>query len=325
MCASTSIDDGLRSRILATYARGLEFLAAQQHADGEFPTYHWPMNDPAKIVYVSTVFTASQVLYSLGWGSLDHTDHRVRERTIAYLIAQREPPGVWRYYGKGRAHLLSPDVDDTAMAWAALARFGHAIPAEVLAQLEASRNDVGLFNTWIGEPATWVGIDSRATDPVVNLNALLLFALAGRTVDEVCRAAIAQARAGNSQRRMVYYPSHLAFTYAFSRAYADGGATCLGSAIAQVRLEALAGQRADGAWANDLETALAVVTLLNAGDHGDTVERGLRAILARQARDGGWAIAAAYRAAVLPVSYGSRSLTTAVCLEALGKYLKLKR
>src|SRR5262245_46332250 len=40
---ASSIDDGPRSRILATYARGLEFLAAQQHADGEFPTYHWPM------------------------------------------------------------------------------------------------------------------------------------------------------------------------------------------------------------------------------------------------------------------------------------------
>jgi hypothetical protein len=317
---STPLHEGLRRRAAAAYARGLDFLAASQGKDGEFPTYYWSMDDPTKMHAVTTVFTASQILYALGWGDLGETGHRVTDRAIRYLLAQKEPPGIWRYYGKDGAHLLSPDVDDTSVAWAALMLRGHAVAPEVLALLQASRNGAGLFNTWIGDPATWVGIDSRDIDPVVNLNALLLFSLAGRTVDEVCREAVADAGAGTFQRRSVYYPSPLAFTYALSRAYADGGASCLASAIPRVQMTALTAQRADGGFGNDLETALGVLTLLNSGYRGEAIERGIDAMVARQAPDGGWAIAPAYRAAVLPVSYGSRSLTTAVCLEALGKY-----
>lgn len=318
--ASRPPRDAIRERIVNAYASGIGFLAMSQRGNGEFPTYHWFMNDPAKIQPVTTVFTASQVLYSLAFGGWSETASRVSQRTIAYLLAEREPPGVWRFYGKAGAHLLSTDVDDTAMAWAALALYGYKVAPDALAQLQASRNTAGLLNTWIGDPATWVGIDSRDTDLVVNLNALLLFALTGRTVDEVCRTAVAEARAGTFQDRIVYYPSPLAFTYAFSRAYADGGASCLGPAIAEVRHIALGAQRPDGTWGNDFETALGVVTLLNTGYRGEALERGIGALLARQSEDGGWAIAPAYRAAVLPVNYGSRALTTAVCLEALGKY-----
>ncbi len=54
----------------------------------------------------------------------------------------------------------------------------------------------------------------------------------------------------------------------------------------------------------------------------NSLAREINRIAARQAADGGWTLAPAYRAAVLPVRYGSRSLTTALCLEALAKYLE---
>jgi hypothetical protein len=311
-----------RAELLAGYARGLSFLEATQRPDGRFPTYYWRIDDPSLITSVRSVFTVSQILYSLARGYPREASHGVAERAAAYLLAEREPPGLWRYYGKAGASVLSPDVDDTSLAWAALASLGYPIAPEALADLLASRNDAGLFNTWIGDPSTWVGVDSRDTDLVVNLNALLAFSLAGRSVDEVCRAAVATARRASFDGISVYYPSPLAFTYALSRAYADGRAACLTDAIRPVRLVALAAQRADGGWGNDLETALGLLTLLNAGYHGEVLERGIRVLLDRQAADGGWAIAPAYRAAVLPLHYGSRALTTAMCLEAIGKYLR---
>jgi hypothetical protein len=312
--------DRPRGRLFAAYARSLVFLGASQQADGGFPTYVWYTNDPGKTMPVTTVFTASQVLYSLAQGQPGPTKG-LRERTIAYLLQQREPPGVWRYYVRDGAR-ISPDVDDTAMAWAALKLNGHHVPPEALAALRASRSDSGLFNTWIGDPASWVGIDSRDVDLVVNLNALLLFALADQRVDEVCREAVADARAGTFGRRSVYYPSPLAFTHAFTRAYGDGGAACLGAALPEVLAFVLDAQRPDGGWGDDLETALGVLTLLDGGYRGRALDRGIRVIITRQAADGGWALAPAYRGATLPVRYGSRSLTTALCLEALAKYLE---
>jgi hypothetical protein len=318
---SRSPEDERRGTIVAAHTRGLQFLAATQREDGGFPTYHWYATRPAKLEPVNAVFTASQILYSLAPRDEDSARRRIQERAVAYLLSEEEPPGVWHYYGRAGAHLLSPDVDDTALAWAALARHGRRVSPAALAQLRASRNERGLLNTWIGDPATWIGVDSRDVDMVVNLNGLLLFALAGERLDEVCRQVVTHTTSGAFLRGSVYYPSPLAFTYALTRAYADGGAACLTDAVATARQTALGSQQPDGGWGDDFQTALGVLTLLHTGARGEAVERGVEAIVARQSADGGWALAPAYRAAVLPVSYGSRSLTTALCLEALSKHL----
>lgn len=311
----------LGRRATAAHARGLEFLAATQRADGELPTYHWFTDRPPKLDYVATPFTVSQVLYSLRFGPRTPAGRRVAERGVAYLLAQREPPGVWRYYGKAGAHLLSPDVDDTALAWAALLPHGHRPEPAALDALRASRTPAGLFTTWIGDRSTWIGVDSTEPDLVVNLNALLLFAMVGQPVDEVCRQAVAHVKDGTFTRGSIYYPSPLAYSYAITRAWADAGAACLGEAIPAVRASALAGQRADGGWGDDLDSALGAITLLNSGYRAEALERAVAALLARQDADGGWKLAAAYRGAQLPVNYGSRAITTALALEALAKYL----
>lgn len=309
-------------QIRAAINRGLVFLAERQRETGEFPTYFWFGNNQAEKKYVGTPFTASQLLHSLKFVDGGEVGHRIRERTIAYLLSQREPPGVWRYYGKEKAHLLSPDVDDTAQAWAALFEHGLAVNPEALEILKVSRTEAGLFNTWIGDPAEWIGIDSRDVDLVVNLNVLFLFALVGQVPPEVCQYIVMHTTSKAYHRGTVYYPSPLAYAYFLSRASADGGAACLSEAIPEVRSYVLAHQRPDGGWGDDLETALGVLTLLNTGGRGRAVQRGINALLARQGPDGGWALAPLYKGAVQLVYYGSRSLTTGFCLEALGKYLR---
>jgi prenyltransferase/squalene oxidase-like repeat protein len=324
-------DQRLKGQIPRASARGVALLEQSQLPTGEFPTYAWSIAlGLDKKWPVRSVFTVTQLLHSLRFGDEGPAARRIGERAIAFLRAHQEPPGVWRYFGKGwevrPGVLLSPDVDDTATAWAALLEHGLGVDPGAIAALRASRTETGLFTTWVGDPAGWTGIDSRLTDMVVNLNALFLFSLLGEPVPEVCRQAVAYTKSKAFLRGTPWYPSPLAYTYFLSRAYADGKAGCLEEAIPVVRSYVLARQRVDGGWGDDLETALGVLTLLNTGYRGPALRLAIETVLARQRPDGGWALAPHYTT-VKPASepavyFGSPFLTTGFCLEALEKYLK---
>lgn len=197
-----------------------------------------------------------------------------------------------------------------------------SIPRETLSAVRRNVNETGVLNTWIGNPATLSTPDNGELDAVVNSNGLLLFGLAGESVDSVCKFVLARVESEQFRNGSPYYESPEAFTHAFSRAYADGGARCLGQAVAKIRAATLSLQKPDGGWGDDLETASGVLTLLNLGYRGEALDRGIRAILARQNADGGWAVTTVYRGIGVPQRYGARSVTTAVCVEALAKYSK---
>ncbi len=315
----SSIDE-LRVQCAFAIQNGLDFVAASQTTGGGFVTECWHLDAPEQKTPVDAVFTASQVLYSL-WFCRESTSARgTEERAAAYLAAQRKPPGVWSYYGTGTDLKISPDVDDTSVAWAAVQRLGTPIPPAALDALRASRNENGLFTTWIGPPSGWVNIDSRNIDTVVNINALLLFGLAHENVDAVCSYVVAQIENDNFRRGTVYYRSPLMFSHAFSRAYREGNVKCLEAGVSKIRDSILSMQNPDGSWGNDLETAFGALTLLNLDYRGEALDRAVKTLLARQSADGGWELAPAYRGAVQPLNYGSRALSTAVAIEVLAKY-----
>jgi squalene cyclase len=118
----------------------------------------------------------------------------------------------------------------------------------------------------------------------------------------------------------------LAFTFALSRAYAEGGVDCFKKAVPKIRGATLALQEKDGGWGTDYETALGLLTLLNLGERGAPVDRAITLLVSRQMSDGGWALSTAYTGANTWMSgryiYGSRDFTTALCIEALAKYLR---
>jgi len=317
--ARASIDQG---RIQCAFAiqNGLDFVAVSQTATGGFITDCWHVDAAEQATPVDAVFTASQVLYSLSFCRDSVSAHGTEERVAKYLAAQRESPGVWRYYGVGTQIKISPDVDDTSVAWAALQRLEVPVPPAALDAVRASRDQNGLFTTWIGPPASWVNIDSRDVDTVVNINALLFFGLAHENMDAVCKYVVAQIENDNFRRGTVYYRSPLMFAHAFSRAYREGNVKCLDSGVGKLRDTVLSLQKPDGSWGNDLETAFGALTLLNLDYRGDALDRAIKILLARQSSDGGWELAPAYRGAVQPLNYGARALTTAVAIEALAKY-----
>ena len=299
---------------------GLDFVASSQTPTGGFITDCWHVDAPEQKTPVDAVFTASQILYSLSFCKDSASARGTEERAAKYLAMQRESPGVWHYYGTGTDIKISPDVDDTSVAWAALQRLEVSVPPAALEAIRGSRNENGLFTTWIGPPSGWVNTDSRDIDTVVNINALLLFGLTHENIESVCKYVVAQVHNDNFRRGTVYYRSPLMFAHAFSRAYREGNVKCLEPAVAKIQEATLSLRNADGSWGNDLETAFGALTLLNLDYRGQELDRAIKVLLARQSADGGWALAPAYRGAVQPLNYGSRALTTAVVIEALAKY-----
>lgn len=308
----------LEARCAEAQKKAIAFLAAAQRSQGGFISYEWLTRTPDKKHPIETPFTVSQLVYSLGFCGDDPIARVIRDRAAAWLVKQREEPGVWRYHGKGDA--LPPDADDTAMALVALHREGHSISPQTLDTLRANRDSRNLFNTWMGDPSA--PVDSRETDAVVNLNVLLLFGLVHENFEEVCGYLLKQVESEAFRRGSVYYPSPWAFTYAFSRAYADGGVACLQPALAKVREKTLSLQKSDGGWGSEYETVLALLTLLNLGERGPAVEKALRFLVARQDSDGGWIFEPAYTGADRSMSYGSRAVTASLCIEAFAKYLR---
>jgi Prenyltransferase and squalene oxidase repeat len=315
----SSVDER-RVRCAFAIQNGLDFVAASQTATGGFITDCWHVDAPNQKTPVDAVFTVSQVLYSLSFCRDSASARGTEERAAKYLTTQRDSPGIWHYYGSGTDIKLSADVDDTSLAWAALQRLEVPIPPAALDAVRASRNENGLFTTWIGPPSDWFNIDSRDIDTVVNLNALLLFGLAHENVDAVCKYVVAQIDNDNFRRGTVYYRSPLMFSHAFSRAHREGNVKCLEPGIGKLRDTILSLQNPDGSWGNDLETAFGALTLLNLDYRGDALDRAINILLTRQSADGGWELASAYRGAVQPLNYGARALTTAVVIEALAKY-----
>ena len=312
--------DQLRAQCAFAIQNGLDFVAASQTSTGGFITDCWHVDAPDQKTPVDAVFTVSQVLYSLSFCKDSASARGTEERAAKYLAAQRKPPGVWHYYGSGTDIKISADVDDTSVAWAALHRVEVQTPSACFQALRASRNENGLFTTWVGPPSSWINIDSRDIDTVVNVNALLLFGLAGENIDAVCKYVLAQIENDNFRRGTVYYRSPLMFAHAFSRAYREGNVKCLEPGIGKLRDTIVSLQNQDGSWGDDLETAFGALTLLNLDYRGPALDRAIKALLARQSSEGGWALAPAYRGAVQPLNYGARALTTAVVIEVLAKY-----
>jgi hypothetical protein len=331
LALARSSEPALRAEAAAVAARGLRALAGVQLETGEFPTYAWSVALGVDRKWpVRSIFTVAQVLHSLGFAGERGVPSGLVDRAQAFLRAHEEPPGVWRYFGRDHEVApgvrLSPDVDDMTTVWAAFVRRGRPMNADALALLRASKTEDGLFTTWVGDPATWTGIDSTQTDMVVNLNALFLLGLLGDSDPAVCARLRDVTRTGVFTRGTPWYPSPFAYAYFLSRAYADGRVRCLAESAADIRAWVLARQQADGGWGDDLETALGALALLNTGYRGDALPRAIAAIVARQGANGLWALAPHYttvKPATEPAVYfGSSALTTAFCLEALGKFLQ---
>lgn len=321
--------------------RALDFLEREQLETGQFPMQYSVRGKPGTREEKSP-FCSAYVAHSLSFS----TDHRARamiERTTGFLQREMTAGGLWRYWCKDAPlhEQIPPDVDDTACISDLLRSTGQPVQGNEDILL-SNRTPDGMFYTWIIPRFTrrasarwwrtvvgdvswgravsfWRGGAGRGdVDSVVNANVLLYLGEREAT-EPVIEWLLDIARSSREDRTDRWYRSVPAFYYAVSRAFARG-ITRLAPAgeSLDVRYSSLA--HPDGRIGDDpLQTAMAVCSLMNFGHSPDTYRRSIEYLTACQLGDGGWESFPIYfdGRPVPQVSWGSRSVTTAFCFEAL--------
>ncbi|MBI4560078.1 MAG: hypothetical protein HY706_20995 [Candidatus Hydrogenedentes bacterium] len=260
-----------------------------------------------------------------------------------------------------RAMGISSDADTTATAYAALldglTLDGGAEPNPDIGRLFAGWRDTGESPRrnnppWLppvtGAFLTWLNYRNPPDNTLPNdldlvVNANVLYALARFNQLDTPGAAEAIALVNHATEQglhqthyadiSLYYPDNFAFHYCVSRAYFEGPVPELAPAvkILAADLEASAQTRADGAvyWDKGdphLNTAFAVLTLLNAQEDTRLVGRAIDYLVSEQDPWlGSWRPGVFFSGQTdggLRINWNSSALTTAMALEALCRYRK---
>jgi len=241
------------------------------------------------------------------WASREDIAKTLR-RCQDFLRSEREPSGLWRYFGRGS--VIAADVDDTACCLLALPP--DSSESGILARILFNREADGPVRTWFldrGDDPPY----RNGVDPAVNANLYML--LRQRGVDAPAILGFLQEYLFQRQflNGTTYYASPFYFLYAFSRV-ADHLRPEVVKRIASEVLDLLTSRREAGV----LEIAQACSALASCGAPSTVLRPLLQRILAAQLSDGGWSpepLAWAMNRA--RYYYGSRAVTTAFCLEAL--------
>ncbi|UCG33619.1 MAG: hypothetical protein JSU68_03095 [Phycisphaerales bacterium] len=273
-----------------------------------------------------------------------------------FLHGSRVPVNIWIF----PQHLQLPsDADDTAVAYAVL--LDHQVldgGGEVTRGFErffADWRDLGQVPRrnhpdWLapnsGAYLTWLNYgenpeDARDNDVDVGVNANILYALGrygkldtvgvGEAIGVINAAVQADLHPFEPFGFTLYYPDNLAVHYCVARAYREGGVAELAPAAEVLVSDLIELAQCDEAgrchWDRGhphLNTAFAVLALMEAGYRGELVDDGIAYLLAEQDADSGaWKPGVFFGARLDDGTLGfwvSAALTTAMALEALARY-----
>jgi hypothetical protein len=306
----------------AAIRRGLAYLERTQRPSGEFATFTGPrLNLAGAERYPKSVYVTTFVIHALAQLPAEPQIAAIQRRAADFIAGEREQDGAWNYEGRGEWRVPC-DLDDTSCAVAALAMLGQRPDLSFYALLWQNEAAPG------GPYYTWLGINDRAdfayarqVDALVNANLLFCCGLLGLELPGAAAYLERVVRDEAYSDQSAYTVSPHFLIYAISRAYADGGVGALALALPALQRYLLTRLAPPQAEPSALNLACVAAGLLNSGVDRGIAAPYLEALLGAQQGDGGWPAWAAY-AGFAPNYDGAPALTTALALEALGKYLR---
>ena len=308
--------------------KAITFLATQQQKDGSFLSYSTSSKRSFKNAkrYHST-FPSSLILSCLC--SLDETPaiKLVKDKLAKFLLFQKSKHwsfNYWVRHSKESKKLPYPDdLDDTFCALSALYQYdpnlidGAAMAKIVTLLTAVEEKEGGPYRTWL-VPET---ADKVWKDVNLAVNSNIAYFLSLQDVSLPKLNSFIESAIDTDRYLSPYYPSVYPIIYFISR----DSALSVNSA-SQCRNFLFSKQDTSGKWTNPLNTALAVLSLLNFGVPPNKLDKSIVYITKKQ-NNGFWQPHAfCLDPAINRKKYyaGSAALTTAFCLEAISKYDKLK-
>jgi hypothetical protein len=287
----------------------LAFLATYQRPDGELPILSSRFASMAEArPHPCSVYVTAFVALALARLPANPTASVIRQQACAHLQAQRNPNDSWSYEGRATRR-VPPDLDDTAVATAALVRNG-ASPGLGFFRLlwENESQPGGPYYTWVGVN----GVDhllARQIDGLVNANVLYSAAVCRMALPGTAAYLRAIITASSYEQASDYcFTPHL---FAFCLARASSVSHELADTAPALRDYLLNGLLP--AVANPFERACTLAALRYLGE---VPAEQIALLLGEQLPDGSWPIAPSY-SGYPPHFDGSPALTTAIAIEAL--------
>ncbi len=308
--------------ITAAIQKGLAGLHRLQRPSGEFQTYTSPHIDLSNAqTYPKSVYVTTFVVHALNFLPPNPLIPLLQNRATLFLAQEQENNNAWNYEGRGN-HRVPCDLDDTSCAVAAMLQLGQTPDFSFYALLWQNEAAPG------GPYYTWIGINDRTDDPrarqvdaLVNANILFCAGLLNLELPGASAYLRAVIRRNDYQEASLYGVSPHFLIYLISRAYADGNVSGLAPAMPALHNYILQKLPAPPGKLSAFELACLAVSLLNLEADPLLIEARLSPLLKAQQATGHWPAWGAY-AGFHPNYDGSPALTTALALEALGKYLR---
>ncbi|MFA6973155.1 MAG: hypothetical protein WC238_00250 [Parcubacteria group bacterium] len=300
---------------------GINYLSQKQKRDGSFSNRVSTSKNFSSYEENQSAFPTSLILSSLNsfpnMGELG----KIKNNVSKFILGQRSEFWSWNYWKRNSAESSkSPypeDLDDTCCAVAALTGYdSKSVSAGAIAKVinllaYSESKEGGPYFTWITPPDANKGW--KDTDLAVNSNVGYFLSLQDVTLPSI--VSLTEKAIASDKYDSPYYHSENSVIYFISRWYK-------GKKKSKALSYLLEKRQCNHSWGNPLETALAISALINFGYEKEKLERSIEYILRHQ-KSGGWKehpFVIEFIKKKRKHYAGSSELTTAFCLEALGKF-----
>jgi hypothetical protein len=289
--------------------KAINFLYDSQLNDGEFKTYECSDPNLKNCTLINSPFITTFVLYSIK-GIENEKIKPMTEKAMNFLLSEKKTGGLWSFYTSKSSIKLPPDLDDTSTV-SFILKINNVNFDD---NHDIIKKNVDKDNIFL----TWINPGFNAADCIVNANVLLYLGENDFNVCSYINEAIKSDKSCST-----YYSNKFSPFYMVSRAF-ENKITCFNVSREIIIERTLKKQNKDGSFGDNLDTALALNTLINFDYHENEIDLGIANLLKKQNNDGSWDRQLFFQGSS-KIHYGSEELTTAISIEALKKYLLINK